>query len=738
MNGISHDAWWILLVDNDEEDYLITRSLLNQVQERQIRLDWAASCSAAEELLTRNLYTAVLVDYELGEQTGIDLIRRTVQRGYPAPLILYTGRASHEVDLEAMQAGATVYLTKPEVTPLLLERFIRYAVERRRVEEELDRRLQERSDILESITDGFFSIGRNWRIHYANQRVANVAGLKAETLIGMDFWETFPILLGTIYEKNYRQVMQSRMQMQFEAQGMVNPSIWYTINVYPSEDGISIYMQDNTRRRRSEEALKRSEAIYRAMARNFPNGGIIIVDHDLCCLIADGEVLPQIGMARESVEGKKPADLLVEPLRGSIEARFRRALNGESQAYESVYQGLVLWSQFVPLRDEEGRIMAGMAIVQDITVQRNAEMAVAYSETKYHMLFDSMQNAFALHEIVCDEDGKPVDYRFLEANPAFELQTGLKSSEIVGKLVSEVLPGLESAWVETYGRVALGGEPVQMESYAAPLNRYYSVFAFSPRKYQFATMFTDITHSKQIEANLQEYAARLQRSNQDLEDFAVIASHDLREPLRKVQAYADMLRNNLEKTGSDEKTGETLERMVKAVSRMQTMLDGLLAYSRISSAGKPFRQVTLSDVARGVIEDLELRLEQTGGAVELGSLPVIDADPVQMRQLFQNLLGNALKFHRQGVPPRVKVNARIPTPGTICLVVTDNGVGFPPEAAGQIFLPFHRLNARSVYEGSGMGLAICRKIVERHGGAISAEGRPGEGATFTITLPAKH
>lgn len=737
MSSSTFDMWWILLVDNDKEDYLITRSMLNQIVGREIKLDWAASTADAENLLARNQYTAVLVDYELGEKTGIDLIRDAVGFGYPAPIILFTGRVSHEVDVEAMQAGATLYLTKAEVSPLLLERFIRYAVERKRIEEELDRRLQERSDILESIQDGFFSIDSDWRISYINYRAANIGGFEPEGLIGMDFWNAFPALVGTDYEKNYRDAMRLRTHTHFEAQGVMNPAIWYTVSVYPTAEGISIYMQDITQHKRADDVLKRSEAIYRALARSFPDGAILIFDHDLRCLVADGEVLKRIGMSHESIEGKTIADAWEEPLLSAIETRVKRALSGESQTYDSEFVGRMLWSQYVPLRDKDGEIIATMVLVQDITALKAAEQAVEVSENKYRMLFNSMTNGFALHEIICDEMGIPVDYRFLEVNPAFERLTGLKGAEITGKTVREVIPGIEPAWIEHYGKVALGGEPIQFEDYAAQLNRFYSVFAFSPRKYLFAAVFNDITSSKQAEIALQEFAARLQRSNQDLEDFALIASHDLREPLRKVQAYADVVKG-LAGTCAEPKAQEALGRMVQAVGRMQSMLDGLLAYSRVNTQGKPFRRVNLNDIARGVLEDLELRLEQTGSEVEVGNLPVIDADPVQMRQLLQNLLGNALKFHRQGVPPRVEVKAQPVISGMICLVVEDNGIGFSQEVAGQIFHPFRRLNAGLAYEGSGMGLAICRKIAERHGGSIRAEGRPGEGATFRVELPVKH
>jgi PAS domain S-box-containing protein len=736
MDSASHEAWWILLVDNDEEDYLLTRTMLHQVEGRKIHLDWASSFAQAWELLSANQYTAVLVDYDLGGYTGIDLIRQVTARRYPAPLILYTGRVSYEVDMEAMQAGATLYLTKLEVSPLLFERFIRYAVERRRIEEELDRRLQERSDILESIKDGFFAIDRAWRITYINKRAARNNGLEPEDLQGKIIWEVFPTLLGSSIESAYRQVMEGGAPMNIESQGVVNLSAWYNISIYPSAEGISIYWQNISERKRADEALKQSEATYRAIARNFPDGAIFIVDRSLRYLVADGAALSQLGMQRDNLEGRLVEEALQEPERSAVLNRFRTTLGGKSHRFEAYYHERALWTQYVPLRDEQGNVIAAMALLQDFTAQKKAEEAFAQSESNYRMLFNTMLNGFALHEIICNEEGQAVDYRFLEVNPAFEHLTGLLAKNILGKTALEVIPDLDPSWIEIYGKVALTGEPVQFENDAAQLQRHYLVYAFRPRENQFATMFTDVTASRQAEDELHAYAGKLKRSNQDLEDFALSTAHDLREPLRKVKVYAELLKSHA-KDGLDAQSQDFLERMTSAEQRMQTMLDGLLAYSRINTVSRPFGPVDLRRIAQEVIADLELRVEQSGGKVVLGDLPTLDADPVQVRQLLQNLIGNGLKFHRPGIPPLVRVSAQPAEGGMLCLVVEDNGIGFDPAGAGQLFQPFHRLLGRSEFEGSGMGLAICRKIAERHGGTIRADARPGEGATFTVLLPLK-
>lgn len=245
---------------------------------------------------------------------------------------------------------------------------------------------------------------------------------------------------------------------------------------------------------------------------------------------------------------------------------------------------------------------------------------------------------------------------------------------------------------------------------------------------------TEILKRHEIEDALQENSKNLARSNQELQDFAYVASHDLQEPLRKIQAFGNLL-----ETEYGEALGEGadyLKRMRNAASRMSTLIEDLLSFSRVTTKASPSVNVELNKIVSEVVSDLEMRINDTGGVVEAGDLPSVMADPTHMRQLFQNLISNALKFHKPGIAPKVKIQAK--TAGNhYRITVSDNGIGFDAKYVDRIFAVFQRLHDRDAYDGTGIGLAVCRKIVERYGGTITATSTKGKGAKFTITLPKK-
>ncbi|MFQ5715626.1 MAG: ATP-binding protein [Nitrospinales bacterium] len=226
---------------------------------------------------------------------------------------------------------------------------------------------------------------------------------------------------------------------------------------------------------------------------------------------------------------------------------------------------------------------------------------------------------------------------------------------------------------------------------------------------------------------------KLERRNKDtLRNFVTIAAHDLQEPLRKIIVFGDCLKNS---AALDNRGKDCLERMQRSAEKMQGFVRGLLELSKISSASNELRKANLNKIVSEVACDLEPRIAQLNGSLKVEELPTVEADKFQMRRLFQNLIDNALKFRKKGVPPRVHIASQVTAEGVWNIIVRDNGIGFDPKYLERILMPFQRLHSSNQYEGSGMGLAICQKIAETHGGQITAESKLGEGAAFIVTLP---
>lgn len=392
---------------------------------------------------------------------------------------------------------------------------------------------------------------------------------------------------------------------------------------------------------------------------------------------------------------------------------------------------------FTPIIGQNGKTEGLMILASETTEYVRTNQAVYKEQSRFRGLVESIT------DLVCT----------LDENQCFTGLYGrsmewfnLSQADVVGKSIREVLGDQAEPHLQAFEQVRAGSNIMYEWSIKLPSEVAHFQISLSPLWNDLGAVsgavavVRDITEMKKARLELEKYASQLKRSNLELEQFAFIASHDLQEPLRKIRAFGERVVERMQDRISEEEQ-DYLNRMVGATQRMQRMIEDLLTFSRVTTKGKPFEQVDLNQVAEEVLSDLEVRVERTGGTVNVGSLPSLIADPIQMHQLLQNLIGNALKYHRAGVTPQVGVEAEVinrngsGNDGFMRLKVTDNGIGFDEDLADRIFQPFERLHGRSEYEGTGMGLAICRKIVERHRGTITAHSKMGEGSTFIIELP---
>ncbi len=352
----------------------------------------------------------------------------------------------------------------------------------------------------------------------------------------------------------------------------------------------------------------------------------------------------------------------------------------------------------------------------------------------YEALFRDVPFGWAYHEMVLDEDGKPVDYIFLKANSRFEQYTGLKAADIIGRRVTEIIPGIENAepdLIKAYGEVALTGEPLEMEIYFAPFDRWYNVVANCPEKGYFNAIFEEVSARKKAEAELAAAMSELARSNKDLEQFAYVASHDLQEPLRMVSSYTELLGRRYSAKLDDE-ADRFIGYAVDGAQRMQILINDLLEFSRVGRLKPPAEPTELSEVAATVLDGLSDRVAERGAKVECGQLPAALIQPVHAKQVLQNLLTNALKFSA-GTAPEISISGNRED-GRVTLTVKDNGIGIAPEHHAKVFAIFQRLHKREKYPGTGIGLALVKRIIEHNGGTIRLESKEGEGTSFHVTM----
>ncbi|MDP4266712.1 MAG: ATP-binding protein [Bacteroidota bacterium] len=353
------------------------------------------------------------------------------------------------------------------------------------------------------------------------------------------------------------------------------------------------------------------------------------------------------------------------------------------------------------------------------------------SEKSYRSLFDNMLNGFAYCKMIFEND-TPVDFIYLDVNNSFEELTGLKN--VTGKKVTEVVPGIKESnpeLFEIYGNVSLTGKPYQFETYSSQYRGWRYITVYSPEKGYFAVVFENTTERKNYETRLEKYNNDLKRSNEELENFAYVASHDLQEPLRMVSSFTQLLDRKY--AGSlDNEAHEYINFAVDGANRMQQLINDLLDYSRIKTKAKPFEAVDCNIILGRVRAFLNLKITENSALITNDELPTVIGDENQLTRLFQNIIENGIKF-RRNISPLIHISAKDERDYWL-FSISDNGIGIDPEFKNKVFVIFKRLHSRTDYPGTGIGLAICKKIVEQHNGQIWFESEPGKGTTFFFTI----
>jgi PAS domain S-box-containing protein len=669
----------ILIIDDDE---LIRRTLKLMLEKQGYETEAAATGQETLEKTKEKFFNLALLDIRLPDMEGIELLTPLKQMHPDMEVVMITGYASLETAVRALHEGASAYITKPLKTDELLPtaREVlekqRLAVEKRRAEGALRESEERYRKLFEESNDAIL-IHQSGQIVNANEKAAKMLGYSKGQLLTMTIKNLHP-QEGRAESSKRLDITRKRRSLVFETQWIRADGRVVDVEVSTRliDDEGKIFMgiaRDISKRKRMKEALQREKQEVQRLAE-------------------EREIVARLGrIISSSLEIDKVYELFAREVNKAISFdRIGINVFPETNAYAIAY---VAGKDVLDRRPGDPVPLAG-SLTEEVVRTRSTVL---------------MQGS-DIDELVSHIP------RLL---PLF--QAGLRSFMAVPLVSKDQIVGvlhLQSAKPQAYTE--------------AEVNLAESIGAQIAGAIDNAQLYAE---HKRAEEALARQAQELARSNAELEQFAYVASHDLQEPLRKIQAFGDRLKATCN-DALDERGRDYLQRMQNAAKRLRTLINDLLTFSRVTTRGEPFAPVNLVEVARDVVSDLEMRIERTGGRVEVGELPTIEADPTQKRQLLQNLIDNGLKFHRPEEPPVVKVNGKLL--GDRCqITVQDNGIGFEEKYLDRIFTIFQRLHGRSEYEGTGVGLAVCRKIAERHGGNITAQSAPGHGTTFIITLPVK-
>jgi PAS domain S-box-containing protein len=498
--------------------------------------------------------------------------------------------------------------------------------------------------------------------------------------------------------------------------------------------GSTIYAaaRDITDRKRMEESLRETNQ-YLENLINYANAPIIVWNPSYQITRFNRAAEKVTGRCAEEVIGKS-IEILFPPYQVDNTLQLiQKTAAGERQ--NSVELALVrpdgdvrtvLWNSVTIYEDDMTTPVAVIAQGQDITVRKRAEEALIVSERKFRSLFENMAEGMALHELVYDEQGKAIDYRLLQVNPAYEKHTNLLAEETYGALASQLYKTNQPPFLSEYESVANSGQPISFETYFSPLQKHFRISVISHQKGQFATVFDDITERKQKEEEIQQ-------KNEELARFSYTVSHDLKSPLVTIKAFLGFLEKDIIEQDSD-RIAKDLAHLHGATTRMTRLLDDLLHLSQVGHKVNKFVEVPLQEIVTEALEQVAGQI--MNGNIEVRLAPArafLYCDRQRMVEVFQNLIDNASKFMGNQPKPLIEIGMEQEVDEQIVYYVRDNGKGIDPRHMDRLFGLFEKLDPNS--EGTGIGLALVKRIIEVHGGKISAHSNGvNQGTTFKFTL----
>ncbi|GAB2606441.1 PAS domain-containing sensor histidine kinase [Spirosoma areae] len=569
----------------------------------------------------------------------------------------------------------------------------------------------------------------------------------------------YPYLKDNGLFDRYVAVVESGQSDQFETSyPLPTHLVWFDCRAVPHGNGLVLTTLDITTRKEALVAQQQQATLLQSVLDHSLTGMAWLqsvfdaqgqlVDFILAKINATlAQVLQQ---SPQDLEGKLLSDQMPHQMVAGLFDRYVQvARSGQSQRFEWANPAGTIWFDVSAVAIEGGLIVTFM----DITAIKLAQLTQQRQADLLQGVLNSSTSSILVLEPLSDEAGLIEDFRISLANPAslrlfsYFVETHATPHELQNHSLLSIFPTVKQrALFPALLTVVNTGQPIHTPVDYPALGLTYA-YDLSPFRNGVLMITTDITPLRVYQQQLEANNLALSRSNDYLQQFAYVASHDLQEPLRKIEAFGDLLLTQ-HAEGLDARGQDLLRRQQQAAQRMRTLVKDLLGYARLTTQLPPFEAVSLQTLIQDVLGDLETTIRETNAHVTVNELPIIPGNATQLRQLLQNLVGNALKFAKPGQPPQVRVDAfrlradQLPQPSLLPyqdewveLRVADEGIGFEESYRERIFELFHRLHGRSQYVGTGIGLAVVKKVVENHQGFITVHSQTGAGATFRVYLP---
>jgi len=614
-------------------------------------------------------------------------------------------------------------------------------------------------DLVETSQDLIWQCDIDGRYTFLNPAWEEVFGYKIEEMLGKKFSDFQTSEYAEQDKQEFARLLQGNTVKGLETVHIGKDgreihlvfNAKFLVDAHGMPAGTRGTAYDSTERKRSEAALLASEKRFRSIVENSDAGYFSIGKDGIIQDVNDAWVRLYRFGSREEIIGQHFAIIQkIDDLDQAIEF-VEGIMRGDSQYQTGEFSrrckdGTIGYHTFSarPVL-QTGQPVGIEGFIIDTTEMRHSTQKLQESEKRFHLLFDAMVEGVALHTLVFDESGKPVNYRIVDVNPQFERILSIKKEDISGKLATDAFNLAEPPYAKDYFRVTLKKENFSFETYFPPLKKHFLISATPWGETGFATIFEDITERKMTEERIRQLNAslelrvaertnELESKNRELESFSYSVSHDLRAPLRAISGFAEII-NRRYRPELNEQAQHYFDNIVAASSRMGHLIDDLLSYSRLGRQAINRSSVNVNEVLSQVVEDLNGHIKELNALVEIEpDLPEVTGNKTLFQQIFVNLLDNALAYHRPDVPPRIQVSGSLEK-GMVTYRVSDNGLGIAPEFQEKVFNVFQRLHSDEFYPGTGIGLAIVKKAIELQGGKIRLDSETGQGSIFTIQFP---